>query len=122
MAGSVADVGFRRCVGIDLSIGMLNGRGGGSEGVRFKALCLCQADARALPFRTASFDSVLNCFMIDLLPEAEIPIVMREFGRVLRAEASSRAGDDGGAETGISEIVDGSLPSRPGSGGRLPAD
>ena len=27
-----------------------------------------------------------NCYMIDLLPEAEIPIVMREFRRVLRSD------------------------------------
>jgi len=82
----LADSGFKRCVGVDLSMGMLKRARKQLTAAQNKDALLCQADARALPFRTASFDRLLNCYMIDLLPEAEIPIVMREFRRVLRAD------------------------------------
>ena len=45
--------------------------------------------------------------MLDLLPEAEIPVVLAEFSPRVTFKRPARARDDGGAETGISEIVDG---------------
>ena len=77
---------FRRFVGVDLSMGMLKRARRRLGAAPEKRAWLCQADARSLPFRAGSFDALINCYMIDLLPEAEIPIVMREFRRVLRSE------------------------------------
>jgi ubiquinone/menaquinone biosynthesis C-methylase UbiE len=80
LAALAADASRGRTVGADLSRGMLKRarRRCGPEAL------LCQADARALPFPSASFDSILNCYMVDLLPESDIPAVLREFQRVLR--------------------------------------
>ncbi len=77
---------FRRCVGVDLSMGMLKRARRHFRSVREERTWLCQADARALPFRAGSFDALLNCYMIDLLPEPEISVALREFRRVLRPE------------------------------------
>ena len=41
-------------------------------------------DAYALDHPAASFDVVVNCFMFDLLPEADFGRVLGEFHRVLR--------------------------------------
>lgn len=68
------------CVGIDLSASMLK-RARRKSGRR---ALLCQADARGLPFRDGSFDCLLSCYMIDLLPDNDIPIALGEFHRVLR--------------------------------------
>jgi ubiquinone/menaquinone biosynthesis C-methylase UbiE len=73
--------GLRQCVGIELSSGMLRrarrrllkNPGPGGE--------LCRADARRMPFQEETFDAILNCYMLDLLPEAEIPTVLGEFRR-----------------------------------------
>jgi ubiquinone/menaquinone biosynthesis C-methylase UbiE len=76
---------FRRSVGVDFSAGMLKrARKHLARNAAKSPAWLCQADARALPFRAESFDALLNCYMIDLLPEPEIPVAMREFRRVLR--------------------------------------
>jgi len=77
---------FRRSVGVDLSKGMLRRARKRLRSAPDGCMWLCQADARALPFRAQSFDAVLNCYMIDLLPEAEISVVVREFRRVLRSD------------------------------------
>lgn len=83
----LGDSRFRTCVGIDLSIGMLRrARKRLRRAGQTKTVLLCRADARKLPFRTASFDSILNCYMIDLLPEQDIPVVISEFRRVVRAD------------------------------------
>ncbi len=78
-----ADPALDRCVGVDFSMAMLKRARRRVEAPERKRALLCRADARALPFRDGSFDSLLNCYMIDLLPEADIPAVMQEFRRVL---------------------------------------
>jgi demethylmenaquinone methyltransferase/2-methoxy-6-polyprenyl-1,4-benzoquinol methylase len=45
---------------------------------------LAEADALRLPFRTACFDALFSAYMLDLIPLAEIPLVLAEFRRVLR--------------------------------------
>ncbi|MBI1818249.1 MAG: methyltransferase domain-containing protein [Deltaproteobacteria bacterium] len=45
---------------------------------------LSEGDAGALDFPAGSFDVVLNCYMFDLLPEADFERVLSEFHRVLR--------------------------------------
>ena len=52
----------------------------GNQGAR----ALCRGDALSLPFPDAAFDGVLNCYLLDLLEEAEISRALAEFGRVLR--------------------------------------
>ena len=44
----------------------------------------CRADARQMPFTAESFDVIMNCYMLDLIPESDIPKVLREFRRVLK--------------------------------------
>ena len=72
--------------GIDLSWGMLRRcqselrKLEGSQGAR----ALCRADALSLPFPDAAFDGVLNCYLLDLLEEADIGRALAEFGHVLR--------------------------------------
>lgn len=46
---------------------------------------LCQAvDARHMPFRDASFDAVVCCYLLELLAVEDIVCTVREFHRVLR--------------------------------------
>ena len=42
------------------------------------------ADARCLPFTDATFDVVYNSYMLDLIPLADMPVVLEEFRRVLK--------------------------------------
>jgi ubiquinone/menaquinone biosynthesis C-methylase UbiE len=44
----------------------------------------CQADARHLPFRTASFDRLLAAYFFDLIPVSEFRPLLVEFRRVLK--------------------------------------
>ena len=65
-------------VGLDLSASMLK-RAQRRIGLAPSGRALlCRADARSLPFRTASFDCLLSCYFIDLLPDSDIPLVLRE--------------------------------------------
>lgn len=80
-----ADPASGRCVGVDLSMAMLKRARRRIRADYGRRALLCRTDARALPFRSGSFDTILNCYMIDLLPDGDIPVVMREFQRVLRA-------------------------------------
>ena len=41
-------------------------------------------DVRSLPFRSASFDAVMCCYLLELLSEEDIRITLREIRRVLR--------------------------------------
>lgn len=49
----------------------------------------CQAvDARHMPFRDASFDAVVCCYLLELLAAEDIVRTVREFYRVLRPKGS----------------------------------
>lgn len=74
--------------GIDLSWGMLRRCQSelGKFATRQGSRVLCRADALSLPFPDAAFDVVLNCYLLDLLEEADIGRALAEFGRVLRPE------------------------------------
>jgi ubiquinone/menaquinone biosynthesis C-methylase UbiE len=80
------DAGIDCFCGIDLSVGMLHQARRRLKTTSQERVLLCQADARALPFRGESFDALLNCYMIDLLEETDIPAVLAEFRRVLRPD------------------------------------
>lgn len=77
LAGLSADSERGLCVGLDLSANMLK---------RARRRIGRALNGRALPFRAASFDCLLSCYLIDLLPDRDIPVVLREFHRVLRSE------------------------------------
>lgn len=72
-------------VGVELADGMLAQtrrrlRSGGLSG----RVALERADARILPFADTSFDLVVCCYLLDLLPRDDIPVVLSELKRVLR--------------------------------------
>jgi ubiquinone/menaquinone biosynthesis C-methylase UbiE len=72
-----------RTVGVDLAEGMLEKarRRLAREGRAHVELR--RGDALALPFADASFDLVVNSYMLDLLPRDDIPRALREYRRVL---------------------------------------
>lgn len=45
---------------------------------------LCKADARAIPFASASFDRLLSTYVLDLLPADDLPTLLADFRRVLK--------------------------------------
>lgn len=45
---------------------------------------LLQGDARALPFKAASYDVLFNTYMLELVPLTEVPQIFAEFSRVLK--------------------------------------
>lgn len=47
---------------------------------------VCLADARRLPFADSTFDRLFCAYLLDLLPAADLPEVLREFGRVVAPE------------------------------------
>ena len=72
-------------VGLDLSEGMLGRtrdrvRAKGCQGVE-----LVQGDGARLPLRDGIFDAVLLCFTLELFDTPEIPLVLGECQRVLKA-------------------------------------
>ncbi len=67
-------------VGVDLSAGMLRAARRKVHGAR-----LAQANALELPFPDAQFDRVWAGYLLDLIPTAEMPPLLAEFRRVLRA-------------------------------------
>jgi ubiquinone/menaquinone biosynthesis C-methylase UbiE len=80
-------------VGSDLSPGMmimvrrsLNGRNGrNGNGARpSPRFMLHAADARAMPFSDGSFDTLVNCYLFELLPAADVVNTLKEFQRVVR--------------------------------------
>jgi ubiquinone/menaquinone biosynthesis C-methylase UbiE len=80
----VKTAGPDRCVGVDLSTPMLaraRSRLGAGGIVRGN---LCRANAVSLPFVSGAFDVLFNLYMIDLLPDEDVPVVLQEFARVLR--------------------------------------
>jgi ubiquinone/menaquinone biosynthesis C-methylase UbiE len=76
--------GPERCVGVDLSAPMLarTQRRMVTGGVAQHNLC--RASALYLPFGSSAFDFLFNLYMIDLIPEEDVPVVLRQFARVLR--------------------------------------
>ena len=70
--------------GVDLSSSMLALTRKRLEASEFQQATLKQADCRALPFEDASFDVLYNAYMLDLIPEADMPDILAEFKRVLR--------------------------------------
>ena len=54
-----------------------------------KAQSHCGAvDVRGLPFRSATFDAVVCCYLLELLSQEDIGITLREIRRVLRADGT----------------------------------
>ncbi len=75
---------LKPCVGVELSSGMLR-RARRRIAAEFGPSGeLCRADATQLPFPDATFDVLLNCYMLDLLPEEDIVRALGEFRRVLK--------------------------------------
>lgn len=70
--------------GIDLTAGMLARAEKRARRTGLDCYDLCLADAYALPFRSDSFDVLVNNYLFDLLPERDFATVLEEFRRVLR--------------------------------------
>lgn len=70
--------------GVDLSHRMLEKTRRAVAKAGFLNVELRQADARSLPFEDDSFDVLFNSYMLDLVPLAEMPLVLAEFRRVLK--------------------------------------
>ncbi len=70
--------------GVDFSSGMLEKTRHTVTKAGFFNVDLRQSDARSLPFEDNTFDVLYNSFMLDLIPLAEMPVVLGEFRRVLK--------------------------------------
>jgi len=73
-----------RNVGIDLSPGMLAKAEERLRRAGLKNFELSVASAFALPAADASFDTLFNSYMFDLVDERTWPLILEEFRRVLR--------------------------------------
>ena len=72
-------------VGVELSEGMLaKTRRRLAEAELVERVQLVAASALELPLADACFDLIVNGYMLDLLPKADIPRALTEFKRVLR--------------------------------------
>lgn len=76
--------GLDRLVGLDLAVGMVCRAAGVLRAKSDARVFLCRADARRLPFASGAFDVLFNCYLLDLLPESDIPEALVEFRRVLK--------------------------------------
>jgi ubiquinone/menaquinone biosynthesis C-methylase UbiE len=70
--------------GVDLSPKMLGKTRRRLDRAGFRNVVLCRADARRLPFPDDRFDVLFNGYMLDLIPLADLPVVLGEFFRVLK--------------------------------------
>lgn len=70
--------------GVDLSTGMLHLTEQRMLAHGYNHFQLKAADCRALPFADNTFDVLYNGYMLDLMPEDEMPHILAEFKRVLR--------------------------------------
>ena len=71
--------------GLDLSPNMAANAQKRARKLRPQAAAHCGAvDVRNLPFRNATFDSVMCCYLIELLSQEDIKQTLREIHRVLR--------------------------------------
>ena len=66
-------------IGVDVAPGMIR-----AARRRVPDAALVRADARALPFIDRTFDIVWSSYLLDLIPTRELPLLLLEFGRVLR--------------------------------------
>jgi len=73
-----------RTVGVEIAEGMLAKTRGRLADRGLADVEVLRADVRELPFAEASFDLIVNSYMLDLLPRAEIPRVLAKFQRLLR--------------------------------------
>jgi len=76
--------GLKHCVGIEPAEAMLCRALRRLASQRKERTSFCRADARQTPFTPQSFDVIVNCYMLDLLPESDIQEVLREFQRILK--------------------------------------
>jgi ubiquinone/menaquinone biosynthesis C-methylase UbiE len=75
-----------RTAGVELSEGMLEqARTRLADAGLEERVELARASALELPFEDQSFDLLVNSYMLDLLPRADIQRALAEFRRVLRA-------------------------------------
>jgi ubiquinone/menaquinone biosynthesis C-methylase UbiE len=70
--------------GVDLSPKMLDKARRRVHQAGYSNVSLEEGDARQLPFSGDTFDVVFNSYMLDLIPLADLGIVLEEFGRVLK--------------------------------------
>ncbi len=70
--------------GVDLSPRMIEQARRVVTAAGYSNFDLREADARSLPFSNDSFDVLYNSYMLDLIPSADMPIVLGEFRRVLK--------------------------------------
>ncbi|HHT9136968.1 MAG TPA: class I SAM-dependent methyltransferase [Candidatus Wunengus sp. YC60] len=70
--------------GIDLSPKMLKKTRKLATTNGFSNFILKEGDARKLPYPDEIFDLLYNSYMLDLIPLADIPVILKEFKRVLK--------------------------------------
>lgn len=70
--------------GIDTSTGMLSLAEQNLRAHGFSNFQLKEADSRKLPFEDNSFNFLYNGYMLDLIPEEDMPKILQEFHRVLK--------------------------------------
>ncbi len=70
--------------GMDISTGMLELTGQRLRANGFTQFELKEGSASQIPFETSAFDVLYNGYMLDLIPEQEMPGILAEFKRVLR--------------------------------------
>jgi len=61
---------------------------------------VCAADGRHLPFSSASFDHLFSSYVLDLIPAGDLPRLLAEFHRVLKA----------GGRLALVSLTEGSTP------------
>jgi len=71
--------------GLDLSAGMLSVAKNKLKKLSTSNVACLQGDGIQLPFPDGSFDAVFMSFTLELFPEAEIHLILRECVRVLRS-------------------------------------
>ncbi len=69
--------------GVDLSPKMIARARRLATGAGYTNFELQETDARHLPFADDTFDVLFNSYMLDLIPLADLPVILGEFRRVL---------------------------------------
>jgi demethylmenaquinone methyltransferase/2-methoxy-6-polyprenyl-1,4-benzoquinol methylase len=73
------------CIGLDLSAGMcLTAHRNLSRSGLSHSINIIRSDSMPTPFQAGSFDAVFISFTLELFDTPQIPIVLREFSRVLK--------------------------------------